>query len=228
MDGDIAPLPQLLALAEEFDAWLVVDDAHGFGVLGERGRGALEHFDLRSERIILVGTLGKAAGLSGAFVVAHATIADYLLQAGRNYIFSTAAPPAIEHALLTSLDLIEGELGRQRRQQLRALRAQLRAGLQALIARHARLGWQLAPSETPIQPLIVGSNTAAMQLAAALEREGLRVPGIRPPTVPAGQARLRITLSATHSAADVDRLLAALGRAAEALDSAAAGKELTA
>lgn len=223
MDGDIAPLPQLLALAEEFDAWLVVDDAHGFGVLGERGRGSLEHFDLRSERLIVIGTLGKAAALSGAFVVAHATVADYLLQAGRNYIFSTASPPAIEHALLTSLDLIANETGRQRRQQLRALRAQLRAGLQALIARHPHLGWRLPASETPIQPLIVGSNSAAMQLAAALERDGLRVPGIRPPTVPVGQARLRITLSATHSAADVDRLLATLERAAQTL---AAAREL--
>lgn len=217
MDGDIAPLPQLLALADEFDAWLVVDDAHGFGVLGERGRGALEHFDLRSERLVLVGTLGKAAALSGAFVVAHHTITDYLLQAGRNYIFSTASPPALEHALLSSLDLIGGETGRQRRQQLQALRRQLRAGLQALIARHPQLGWRLPDSETPIQPLIVGSNSAAMSLAAALEREGLRVPGIRPPTVPAGQARLRITLSATHSAAEVQRLLSALERAAQTL-----------
>lgn len=210
MDGDIAPLPELLALAEEFDAWLIVDDAHGFGVLGEQGLGAVEHFGLRSPRLILVGTLGKAAGLAGAFVVAHATITDYLLQAARNYIFSTASPPAVEHALLTSLALIRGDEGRQRRQRLVQLQARLRAGVAALLDRHPSLGWRLAPSSTPVQPLIIGGNAEVMALAGALERQGLRVPGIRPPTVPAGQARLRITLCATHADADVDRLLAAL------------------
>ncbi|MDT9000728.1 8-amino-7-oxononanoate synthase [Paucibacter sp. APW11] len=222
MDGDIAPLPQLLALAEEFDAWLIVDDAHGFGVLGQRGRGALEHFDLHSERLIVVGTLGKAAGLAGAFVVAHETITEYLLQAARNYIFSTASPPAIEHALLTSFELIESELGQARRAHLQALQQQLAKGIEALLQRHRGLPWQLAPSETPVRPLIVGGNAEVMQLAARLEREGLRVPGIRPPTVPKGEARLRITLCATHTAADVDRLLAALEAAASDMERAAA------
>jgi 8-amino-7-oxononanoate synthase len=210
MDGDIAPLPALLRAAEDFDAWLIVDDAHGLGVLGATGVGALEHFQLRSERLILVGTLGKAAGLAGAFVAAHPTIADYLLQAARNYIFSTASPPAVEHALLTSLALIRGDTGDQRRAALRALQARLRAGIAALLDRHPALTWKLADSETAIQPLIVGGNAEVMALAAALEREGLRVPGIRPPTVPKGEARLRITLCATHAEADVDRLLAAL------------------
>jgi 8-amino-7-oxononanoate synthase len=219
MDGDLAPLPALLALADEFDAWLVVDDAHGFGVLGATGRGSLEHFGLTSERLILVGTLGKAAGLSGAFVAAHATIVEYLLQAARNFIFSTASPPAVEHALLTSLALIEGPLGEARRANLVALQAQLRDGLLALIDRHPRLGWTLTDAATPIQPLIVGGNAEVMALAAALEAAGLRVPGIRPPTVAAGTARLRITLCGTHTAADVDTLLAALEQAA-----AAAGK----
>ena len=214
MDGDIAPLPQLLALAEEFDAWLIVDDAHGFGVLGEKGRGSFEHFDLRSERLIVVGTLGKAAGLAGAFVVAHETITEYLLQAARNYIFSTASPPAVEHALLTSFELIEGETGHQRRMNLRALQSQLADGIARLLKRHPALSWKLAPSETPVRPLIVGGNAQVMELAARLERQGLRVPGIRPPTVPKGEARLRITLCATHTAADVDRLLAALDAAA--------------
>ena len=221
MDGDLAPLPELLALAEQFDAWLVVDDAHGFGVLGERGRGSLEHFGLRSERLILVGTLGKAAGLAGAFVAAHATIVEYLLQAARNFIFSTASPPAVEHALLTSFALIEGPLGAQRRANLVARQAQLRDGLLALIDRHPHLGWRLTDAETPIQPLIVGGNAEVMALAAALEAAGLRVPGIRPPTVAAGTARLRITLCGTHTAADVDTLLAAL-------DQAAAGQEMAA
>ena len=221
MDGDLAPLPALLALADEFDAWLVVDDAHGFGVLGATGRGSLEHFGLNSERLILVGTLGKAAGLSGAFVAAHATIVEYLLQAARNFIFSTASPPAVEHALLTSLALIDGPLGAARRANLVALQARLREGLVALIDRHPRLGWSLTDAATPIQPLIVGGNAEVMALAAALEAAGLRVPGIRPPTVAAGTARLRITLCGTHTAADVDTLLTALEQAAAAQEMAA-------
>jgi 8-amino-7-oxononanoate synthase len=218
MDGDLAPLPELLALAEQFDAWLIVDDAHGFGVLGQQGRGCLEHFGLRSRRLILMGTLGKAAGLSGAFIAADPVIIDYLLQAGRSYIFSTASAPAIAHALQTSLDLIEGETGRQRRENLQRLQAQLRAGIAALLDAHPGLSWRLAASDTPIQPLIVGDNAAVMRLAARLEREGLRVPGIRPPTVAAGTARLRITLSATHTPADIERLLDALRAAAAELD----------
>ncbi|MEO6280005.1 8-amino-7-oxononanoate synthase [Roseateles sp.] len=221
MDGDLAPLPGLLALAEEFDAWLIVDDAHGFGVLGARGRGSLEHFGLNSERLILVGTLGKAAGLSGAFVAAHATIVDYLLQSARNFIFSTASPPAIEHALLTSFALIDGPVGAARRANLVALQARLREGLTALIDHHPRLGWALTGSATPIQPLIVGGNGEVMALAAALEAAGLRVPGIRPPTVAAGTARLRITLCGTHTEANVDALLTALERAAAAQERAA-------
>lgn len=221
MDGDLAPLPALLALAEEFDAWLVVDDAHGFGVLGATGRGSLEHFGLCSERLILVGTLGKAAGLSGAFVAAHATIVEYLLQAARNFIFSTASPPAVEHALLTSFALIDGPVGAARRANLVALQARLRDGLLALIDRHPRLGWALTDASTPIQPLIVGGNAEVMALAAALEAAGLRVPGIRPPTVAAGTARLRITLCGTHTAADVDTLLSALEQAASAQEMAA-------
>ena len=208
MDGDIAPLPALLALAEEFDAWLIVDDAHGFGVLGEQGHGAIEHFGLKSERLILVGTLGKSAGLSGAFVVAHRTVTDYLLQAARPYIFTTAALPAVAHALLAAFDLIEGDVGRARRAALIDLQARLRRGIEALLPRHP--GWRLAASATPIQPLIIGGNAEVMALATALEARDLRVPGIRPPTVPKGEARLRITLCGTHTAADVDLLLQAL------------------
>ncbi|MCE4539494.1 8-amino-7-oxononanoate synthase [Pelomonas sp. P7] len=221
MDGDLAPLPELLALAEAFDAWLIVDDAHGFGVLGATGRGSLEHFGLSSERLILVGTLGKAAGLAGAFVAAHTTIVDYLLQSARNFIFSTASPPAIEHALLTSFALIEGPLGAARRANLRARQTQLRDGLLALIDHHPRLGWSLTDAATPIQPLVVGGNAEVMALAAALEAAGLRVPGIRPPTVAPGTARLRITLCGTHTEADVDALLDALQRAAAAQERAA-------
>ncbi|MBN8505676.1 MAG: 8-amino-7-oxononanoate synthase [Burkholderiales bacterium] len=211
MDGHLAPLPQLLHLAERHDALLLVDDAHGFGVLGPQGHGSLAHFGLRSERLVWMGTLGKAAGAAGAFVAAHATVIEWLLQTARPAIFTTAAPPALAHALLTSLDLIEGEEGERRRAQLELLGAQLREGLAPLAARH---GWQLPPSDTAIHPLIVWSNEAALALAALLEAKGLRVPAIRPPTVAAGTARLRITLCAEHRAEDVDELLKALRDAA--------------
>nr|WP_315235073.1 8-amino-7-oxononanoate synthase [uncultured Limnohabitans sp.] len=217
MDGDLADLPELLALAERHDAWLIVDDAHGFGVLGPEGRGSLAHFGLRSERLITMGTLGKAAGLGGAFVAAHPTIIDWLVQAARAYIYTTAAPPAVAHALRESLRLIGGEEGNQRRANLRQRIAQLRSELTALTEAHPALGWRLADSPTAIQPLIVGDNTAALALAAALDAQGLWVPAIRPPTVPAGTARLRITLSATHSADDVQRLVHGLAHAAKEL-----------
>ena len=214
MDGDLTGLPELLALAERFDAWLIVDDAHGFGVLGPRGRGSLAHFGLRSERLVYMGTLGKAAGLGGAFVAAHPTIIDWLVQTARPYIYTTAAPPALAHAVAESLRLIGGVEGEQRRTRLQQLIVQLRTGLAALIAAHPALGWQLADSATAIQPLIVGANADALALAARLDAQGLWVPAIRPPTVPAGTARLRITLSAAHSAQDVQRLIDALAAAA--------------
>ncbi|WP_068638206.1 8-amino-7-oxononanoate synthase [Thauera butanivorans] len=210
MDGDVAPLPELLALAERHDAWLIIDDAHGFGVLGANGEGALAHFGLRSERLIYMGTLGKAAGVAGAFVAAHPAVVDALVQGGRSYIYTTAMPPALAHALSASLKLITGEEGVARRQRLATLTAALRERLSALIARHPGRGWQLADSVTPIQPLIVGDNAAALALASALDAAGLWVPAIRPPTVPANTARLRITLSAAHTLDDVERLCGAL------------------
>lgn len=215
MDGDLAPLPALLALAERHDAWLIVDDAHGFGVLGADGRGALSHLGLRSERLINMGTLGKAAGVGGAFVAAHPAIIDALVQGGRSYIYTTAMPPAQAHALAASLRLIAGDEGRRRRQHLEALVADLRTRLHALIARRPACGWRLADSQTAIQPLIVGDNTTALALSAALETRGLWVPAIRPPTVPAHTARLRITLSAAHAATDVARLCDALEQLSE-------------
>ena len=219
MDGDIAPLAALLEVAERHDAWIIVDDAHGFGVLGENGRGVIEHLGLRSERLIYIGTLGKAAGVAGAFVAAHETIVEHLINTARPYIYTTAAPPAVAHALLTSLEIIAGEEGYSRRAHLADLIAQLRAGLGTLAA---QAGWSLGESETAIQPLIVGDNAAALALSAALEAEGIRVGAIRPPTVPAGTARLRITLSASHTAADVARLLEAIARAVPQSHKAAA------
>jgi 8-amino-7-oxononanoate synthase len=205
MDGDIAPLPQLLALCERHGAWLVVDDAHGFGVLGASGRGALEHFGLQSPYLVYMGTLGKAAGVGGAFVAAHASVIEWLVQRARPYIYTTAAAPALAHALLTSIDLIAGEEGAARRAQLQALTAQL--GSELKLRR-----WQLAPSPTAIQPIIIGANDEALHAAAALGEQGLWVPAIRPPTVPADTARLRVTLSASHTAQQVTRLTAALNR----------------
>ncbi len=207
MDGHLAPLPELLALAEQHDALLLVDDAHGFGVLGPQGRGSLAHLGLCSERLVLMGTLGKAAGVAGAFVAAHPVVVEWLVQTARSYIFTTAAPPALAHALLTSLDLIEGKEGDRRRAQLELLQAQLVDGLTPLAP--AR-GWHLPRSDTPIQPLIVGGNQTTLDLAARLDAAGIRVPAIRPPTVPVGTARLRITLCADHTSDHIDQLLAAL------------------
>ncbi len=206
MDGDMAPLPQLLALAERHDAWLYVDDAHGFGVLGEHGRGILEYFGMTSARIVHLCTLGKAAGVSGAAVFAEPTVIDWLVQSARSYIFATAAPPALAAALLASVELIEQEPWR--REHLHALIAQLRAAC-------ADLPWRLLPSDTPIQPLVVGENAAALALAEALRERGIWVPAIRPPTVAAGTARLRISLSAAHTREDVEQLTHALHAAAE-------------
>lgn len=202
MDGDLAPLPALLALAERFDAWLVVDDAHGFGVLGPQGRGSLAHFMLpAARRLIYMGTLGKAAGASGAFVAADATVVEWLEQRARTYVFTTAGSPLIACALAASLDLIAD--GDARRQRLWQLTAQLRDGL-------AGTRWRLLPSPTAIQPIVIGDNHEVLRVAEALYERGLWVPAIRPPTVPAGSARLRVSLSATHSAEQVDKLLRAL------------------
>ena len=203
MDGDLAPLPGLLALCERHGAWLVVDDAHGFGTIGAHGRGALEHFNLRSPNLVYMGTLGKAAGVGGAFVAAHASVIELMIQRARPYIYTTAAPPALAHALLKSLDIIGGAEGASRRAHLNSLIAQFRQGLK--LER-----WQHPASETAIQPIIIGANDEALRVGAGLYGQGLWVPAIRPPTVPAGTARLRVTLSAAHTHEDVAQLVAAL------------------
>ncbi|OIR19404.1 8-amino-7-oxononanoate synthase [mine drainage metagenome] len=201
MDGDIAPLPELLALCERHDAWLLVDDAHGFGVLGAQGRGSLAHFGIASPRIIYMGTLGKAAGVSGAFVAAEQVVIDTLVNHARSYVYTTAAPPALSVAVLQALQLIEQ--GDALREHLRGHVAQLRGGL-------AGLPWRLMPSDTAIQPLLIGDNRQALELSERLRERGIWVAAIRPPTVPQGTARLRITLSAAHTADDVERLIGAL------------------
>jgi 8-amino-7-oxononanoate synthase len=201
MDGDIAPVRALLDLAEAHDAWLVLDDAHGFGVLGAQGRGVLDHAHVRSPRIAYMATLGKAAGVYGAFVAGEPELLEMLMQRARTYIYTTATPPLIAHALTKSLDLIAQ--GDGRREHLAALAARVQRGLSVL-------RWRLLPSATAIQPLVIGESADALAVSEKLAERGLLVPAIRPPTVPQGTARLRISLSADHSTEDVERLIAAL------------------
>ncbi len=202
MDGDLAPLPALVKIARNQGAWLMVDDAHGFGVIGREGRGSVDHYDLGvSEVPIVVGTLGKAFGTAGAFVAGSEALIETLIQKARTYIFTTAAPPAVAAATRVSLRLARRE--EWRRERLRGLVARFRVGAR-------QLGLVLANSQTPIQPLLVGDAGRAVTLSEALREQGILISAIRPPTVPVGTARLRITFSAAHSEAQVDRLLAAL------------------
>jgi 8-amino-7-oxononanoate synthase len=201
MDGDIAPLPELLRLAERHDALLLIDDAHGFGVLGPAGQGTAAHLGLHSPRLIQMATLGKAAGCAGAFVAGEADTIEWILQRARTYLFATATPAMVVQAARESLKVIAAE--GWRREQLTRLIAHLRAGTRGL-------RWQHPASTTAIQPIIIGSNEDALAVMAALDGHGLWVPAIRPPTVAEGTARLRISLSAAHSLADVDRLITAL------------------
>ncbi len=208
MDGDLAPVPELLKLCEKYDAWLLLDDAHGFGVLGQQGRGILSHFNVASKRIIYMATLGKAVGVFGAFVAGDTVLIDYLLQQARTYIYTTASPPALSATALVALRIIEQD--EARRDHLKQLIDYLRSNL-------LLKNWQLTDSQTAIQPLIIGSNQAASSLSEHLLTSGILVPAIRPPTVPKGSARLRISLSAAHSLDDVKRLIDALHTAEKEL-----------
>lgn len=201
MDGDIAELPQLAALARRHAATLVVDDAHGFGVLGAQGRGALEHFGMASTDVY-VATLGKSLGAAGAFVAGSEALIEFLIQRARTWVFSTAPPPAMAAAARRALRILREEP--EHRHRLAANIARLRAGA-------AQLGIPLSPSLTAIQPLVIGEAAQAMALSRRLYERGYWVAAIRPPTVPVGTSRLRITLSAAHTEAQIDGLLAALG-----------------
>ncbi len=202
MDGDVAPLPELYELAERYDAWLVIDDAHGFGVLGHEGRGTHSHFGIPiSPRLIYIGTLGKAAGVSGAFVAGTENVIEWLLQRARTYTFTTATSPIISACILKSLELIEK--GSLLRSHLFSLIERLRLGL-------SQSKWQLLSSPTAIQPVIIGTNEETLRLSKNLIERGIFVPAIRPPTVPKGSARLRISLSAGHNVEQIDLLIAAL------------------
>lgn len=220
MDGSVIDVPALLDLCEVHDALLLLDDAHGFGVLGPHGEGTLAHAGVvgldgvsvpwqsgRLDRLVYMATLGKAAGVSGAFVAGHPVLMEWLMQKARTYMFATAAPAMVVEATRAAIRLIRE--GHERRAHLQALVQRLRQGLDAVLAEPA-CTWQLLPSGTAIQPLVVGRNEAAMRLMDTLEREGMWVPAIRPPTVPAGKARLRVSLSAAHQVAHIDRLVAAL------------------
>ena len=202
MDGDLAPLRSLADICRRRGAWLMVDDAHGLGVLGEQGGGTLEAMGLdRHDVPILMGTLGKGFGTFGAFVAGDDDLIETLIQQARSYIYTTALPSAVAEATRASLRLVRDE--GWRRSRLRALVARFRTGA-------GQLDLPLMPSDTPIQPLLLGGAGRAMAWSAALERRGILVTAIRPPTVPEGSARLRITLSAAHTEAQVDRLLEAL------------------
>jgi 8-amino-7-oxononanoate synthase len=181
----------------------MVDDAHGFGVLGKYGHGILEQADVHSERIVYVGTLGKAAGVSGAFICAAAPFIEWLIQKGRPYIDSTATPPAIAHTLIKSLGLIEGHEGIARRKQLSQL-------IQVWNEEMVYSSWNKVSSLTPIQPVILGSNANALAVAKLLDKAGYWIPAVRPPTVPVGSSRLRITFSANHSVDDLRELIKTL------------------
>ncbi|RWU23653.1 8-amino-7-oxononanoate synthase [Pseudomonas alkylphenolica] len=202
MDGDIAELPALAATAKSRDAWLMVDDAHGFGTLGRNGGGIVEHFGLSTEQVpVLIGTLGKACGTAGAFVAGSEELIECLIQFARPYIYTTSQPPALACATLRSLQLLRNE--HWRREHLAALIQQFRTGAE-------QIGLQLMDSFTAIQPILIGNSARALRLSQMLRERGLLVTAIRPPTVPAGSARLRVTLSAAHSAAQVQLLLEAL------------------
>ncbi|MCA1979869.1 MAG: 8-amino-7-oxononanoate synthase [Thiobacillus sp.] len=201
MDGDVAPVDALVDLAERHDAWLYLDDAHGFGVLNE-GRGGLTPRARESDRVIYLATLGKAAGVAGAAVAAHPAVIAWLVNKARPYVYTTASPPLLAACLLESLRQIAA--GAARRERLAQHVATLRAGLAGL-----KTG-RLLDSATPIQPWVIGDNAGAVRISRALLQRGLLVPAIRTPTVPAGTARLRITLSAAHSEADVAQLVEAL------------------
>lgn len=202
MDGDLADLPALCAAAKAKNAWLLVDDAHGFGPLGATGGGIVEHFGLGVGDVqVLVGTLGKAFGTAGAFVAGSEGLIETLIQFARPYIYTTSQPPAVACATLKSLQLLRTESWR--REHLNKLIARFRQGA-------AEIGLSLMDSATPIQPIMIGDSARAMRLSALLRERGLLVTAIRPPTVPAGSARLRVTLSAAHSEVQLERLLQAL------------------
>ncbi|MGZ8947005.1 MAG: 8-amino-7-oxononanoate synthase [Methylococcaceae bacterium] len=204
MDGDFAPLPALAQTAKNHNAWLMVDDAHGLGVIGAQGGGLLEHYGLGQEEVqVLMGTLGKGFGTFGAFIAGSEVLIETLIQSARTYIYTTALPPAIAEATRASLHIVMTE--NWRRDKLNALVARFRSGAE-------QLGLRLTPSSSPIQPILVGESDRAVAISQALLNDGFLISAIRPPTVPHGSARLRVTLSALHEEQHIDQLLEALSK----------------
>lgn len=202
MDGDCAPLSELAALAKQHQGWLMVDDAHGFGVLGKHGAGLVEEQGLNSDQVpVLMATLGKAVGTAGAFIAGNDDLIEYLIQSARTYIFTTAMPPAVAAATRYSLGVIKEESWR--REQLQSLIHRFKQGAM-------ELGLPMMASDTSIQPLLVGGSDQALAYSQQLLEQGILVTAIRPPTVPDGEARLRITITAAHTDAQIDQLLSAL------------------
>ena len=207
MDGDVAPVPQLVELCERHDAWLVLDDAHGVGVLGSSGRGTLEHFNVRSARIVYMATLGKALGGYGAFVASEPETIEWLVQRARTYIYSTALPPMAAAVAIQALELVAADT---------SLLASLRARIADFQRAATKSGLVRAATPTAIQPIVLGSAQGALDASAGLAERGFLVPAIRPPTVPEGTSRLRVSLSAAHTRADVEALVGALAQRAAA------------
>ncbi len=202
MDGNLAPLREISSLAKKHSAWLMVDDAHGVGVLGQQGGGLVEELNMSVEQVpVLVGTLGKSFGTFGAFVAGSEALIETLIQFSRSYIYTTALPPAIAAATLASLKIVREETWR--RDKLGQLVARFRRGAK-------QIGLQLAESNTPIQPVLINSDEKVIQVGQQLRAAGFLVGAIRPPTVPVGTGRLRITFSANHNEEQVDQLVAAL------------------
>ena len=203
MDGDLAPLPAIVDLCERYDAWLLLDDAHGFGVLGDQGRGALTCLASLSPRVIYMATLGKAAGVYGAFVAGAPDVIETMIQRARTYIYTTATPQCLANAVMTSIEIIRNEPWR---------RTHLAELGKRLASKLTLSHWRFLPSASAIQPIIIGSNDEVVHANEVLMKKGFWVPAIRPPTVPQNTARLRVSLSAAHSFEDVERLASALNQ----------------
>lgn len=198
MDGDIAPLPELVRIAAEFEAMLLVDDAHGTGVMGAHGRGIVEHFDINPNDLIQMGTLSKAVGTNGGYVVGSRSFVDYLINTSRSFIYTTAPPPSMAAAAQTAIDIIQSEP--ERRNRLWQNREQLYQGLK-------NMGFQLTNTQSPIIPIILNDPQLAVDMSTKLLEHGIYVPAIRPPTVPKGTSRLRVTVTSEHTPEHIDTAL---------------------
>ena len=206
MDGDLAPLPELAALAERFGATLYVDDAHGTGVMGPSGRGTLEHFGVEGKIPFHMGTLGKALGCSGAYIAGPADMIEYLISTSRPFMFTTAPPPGTAAAACAALTVLQQDPAR---------RARLWRNRDHLFAGLTRLGFRLTESVSPILPVLIGRAETALAFAEQLLDQGVYAPAIRPPTVPEGSCRIRVTVTAEHTPEQIDMALAAFERAGQ-------------